>query len=507
MTDSKKDFSNLMSLSKKAKLMESISFLLEWDQETYMPKEGSNLRAEQLELMASLIHKERTNKKFASSLDKMIDIKNGEIKARDLPPSYKAALKQWRRDYLIAHALPNKFIKNYAKLCSESMTVWAAAKKENNFKKFAPYLKKIVKFSQKKAEYLGYEEHPYDALIDCYEPDTTTEQITTLFNALRPEISSLLKNILASKEKIDDKALHGEFSTSQQMAFGEMLLKEMGYDLNKGRLDLSNHPFSMSLHPSDSRVTTRIHPTSLFDCISAVLHEGGHSLYEMGLLPEYYGSPLCEASSFGIHESQSRLWETCIGQCKPFWEHYLPFLQKSFPQIAKLTTDQFYRAINKVTPSCTRVEADEVTYSLHIILRFEIEKGLIDNSIDVKDVPEIWNAKMKEYLGICPKTDAEGCLQDIHWSMGGFGYFPTYTLGNIYASQFFHAFEQQFPSWEARVSQGDLIFLKEWLNDKIHKHGRALTAAELVKHVCGTPPTTTPYTTYLTTKYTRIYKL
>lgn len=504
MTQSQKDYQALFQLSKEIRLLDSISYLLEWDQETYMPPKGSSVRAEQLALMSSLAHKKRTSKSYRDKLAKLIDLEGGEIIAKELNFEQKAALNAWRRDFLKASALPNAFVVQFAKLTSESMSVWGAARKENHFPTFAPYLERIIEMSRQKADYLGYENHPYDALLDSFEPDATTKQIDQLFKRVKSSIHGLLEKILRSKQ-VDDSCLHGKFDAEKQLHIGRELLAAMGYDLNKGRLDLSNHPFSMSIHPSDSRVTTRIHRSSLFDSLSAVLHEGGHSLYEMGLLPEYYGSPLCEAVSLGIHESQSRLWETRIGQSKPFWFHFLPMLQKEFKQLAGVTLEQFYKAINRVAPTFIRVEADEVCYSLHVILRFEIEKQLIEGSLKVADLPCAWNQLMTDYLGITPATDSEGCLQDIHWAMGGFGYFPTYTLGNLYAAHFFNAFAKEHPDWEKRVANGELIFLKEWLNVNIHKLGRSYSASDLLKKVSGEKLSETPYLDYLTDKYQKIY--
>ncbi len=470
-----------------------------------MPKKGNLVRADQLELLASLSHEEKTSKKFQTALAKLINLDTGAILGSGLNDPQKAALREWRRDFLKSAALPNAFVKAFARLSCESMVAWSEARKANRFSDFAPYLERVIEMCRQKAEYLGYKQHPYDALLDCFEPGATTSEIDAVFKKVKKAVRTLLAQIVASKQ-VDDRCLHGKFSSDKQLAFGRELLTAMGYDLEQGRLDLSNHPFSMSIHPSDSRVTTRIHRTSLFDSISAVLHEGGHSLYEMGLLPEYYGSPLCEAVSLGIHESQSRLWETRIGQSKPFWKHFLPPLKAQFKQLEDVTLDQFYRAINKVAPSFIRVEADEVTYSLHVILRFELEKQLIEGSLAVSDLPAAWNGLMETYLGITPPTDREGCLQDIHWSMGAFGYFPTYTLGNLYAAHFFKAFENEFPDWEKRVAKGELLFLREWLRENIHRHGRMHSAHELLKRVSGQKNLSeAPYIAYLNQKYQGIY--
>lgn len=484
--------------------MESISSLLEWDNETYMPPDGAMIRSQQIELMASLAHKEKTSHSFEAKLRKLYDLDTHTVIQKGLSFKQKAALREWGRDFKLASALPNPFVKEFARLTAESLTIWTQARQGNDFSLFAPYLEKIVKMLQKKTDYLGYEEHPYDALLNFYEPDLTVKKLNPLFSIIKEEIQALLKTLLASPQ-VDESCLHGKFSSEKQLAFGKHLLEAMGCSQKKGRLDLSTHPFSMAIHPFDSRVTTRIHPSSVFDSISSVLHEGGHSLYEMGLDPEYYGSPICEAASHGIHESQSRLWETRIGQSKPFWKYFLPRLAEAFPQLRPVTLDQFYKAINQVSPAYIRVESDEVTYSLHIILRYELEKKLIGGTLKVREIPEAWNEGMKSLLGVLPPSDKEGCLQDVHWSIGAIGYFPTYALGNLYTSQFFDAFEKDYPQWHKKVEKGELLFVTEWLRENIHRHGRAYRPDELIKRVTGKTLSAKPYLDYLNNKYKKIY--
>lgn len=507
MHDSQKDYKKLHEISRYARTLAGISSLLEWDHETYMPPGAADIRAEQLKILAGLIHKEKTSTKFAKALDALIDIHSGNIIAKNLKEEQKAALKEWRRDYLHDHALPQAFVKDFAKLTSKAQSVWRNAKNENDFSLFAPYLEKIVAMCRKKAEYLKYKDNPYDALLDLYEPEASYQEIKTEFTSLKRNIIGLLKKITASKV-IDDSFLQGKFDHGKQLKFGHLILDAMGYPKNYGRLDLSTHPFSSSCHPTDSRITTRIHPTSLISNISVCLHEGGHSLYEMGLPQEHYGSPLGEAISLGVHESQSRWWETRIGQSKPFWQYYLPLLTKEFKgALENVDLEKFYRAINKVEPSFIRVEADEVTYPLHVILRFELEAALIDGTLKVKDVPEAWNGKMQELLGITPKNNAEGCLQDVHWSMGGLGYFPTYTLGNMYAAHLFAPFEKQHPDWANRVAKGELGFIKDWLAENVYQHGRRYTSKELLKHASGQPFSAKAYIDYLNKKYSEVYHL
>lgn len=508
MTDNNvQNYEALHKLSKNIEVLKGVSSLLNWDQETFMPEGSAEIRSEQLQILAGIEHKEKTSKKYISTLSKLIDIKTGEIHATTLPANKKAALVRWRRDYLHATSLPEKFVTEFARLTSESQMAWKYAREENAYSKFEPCLNKIIEMSRKKADYLGFQAHPYDALIDDNEPGMTTAEVTTLFSKVKLAISKLLKDITSAKS-INDDFLFGNFSKDKQLMFAEELLEDMGFSKQYGRLDQSTHPFSSSCHPTDSRITTSIHPKSIMSNIFAVLHEGGHSLYEMHLPQEHYGSPLCQAISMGMHESQSRWWETRIGQEKAFWKRYLPRLKQTFKgKFDTISADTFYRAINKVTPSLIRIEADEVTYPLHVIVRFELERALIEGSLKVKELPEAWNAKTEELLSIRPKTDAEGCLQDIHWSVGAFGYFPTYTLGNMYAAHLFVCFENDHPDWERKVSQGNLRFINDWLNEKVHRYGRQFDSKELLKKSTGKTFSEKAYIDYLNNKYRTLYKI
>lgn len=506
MEQAQRHYEQLHKRSREARTLSSVAALLDWDHETYMPSDGAGIRAEQLELLAGIIHAKKTGKPFASSLAKLINIETGQVLAPELNEAQRAALREWRRDYLLDKALPKRFVEKLAKLTSQAMNVWRHARQQDAFQQFAPYLDQLVKMQRKKAEYFGYKEHPYDALLNQYEHGATTAEISTLFSSLRSSLTPFIKQVAAS-QSCDDHFLFGTFDQEQQLKFSRELLKEMQYDMKKGRLDLSAHPFSTSMHPSDSRITTRIHPTGLFSNISAVMHETGHALYEMNLPAEHYGSPLGEAISLGMHESQSRWWETLIGHSKPFWQRYLPLLKQHFKsQLDHVSLDAFYRAINKVNPSYIRIEADEATYGLHVILRFELERALIEGSLKVRDVPEAWNAQMKDLLGVTPPTNREGCLQDIHWAMGAFGYFPTYTLGNLYASHLFLGFARDFPNWKEKLTAEGLGFIKEWLAKSVHRHGRRYTSKELLQQVAGKPFSADAFIQYLTGKYGELCK-
>lgn len=506
--DNKKDlYSQLHNLSKTTALFSSIEQLLEWDQETYMPKEAIHLRSMQVEMLASLVHKNKTSKTFAKLLNELIDIESGEIKNAELPSSKIAALREWRRDYLHAVKLPNPFVKKFAKTTSTASHAWKSAKAHNDFKEFAPHLENVVSLCRKKADILGFKEHPYDALLDLYEPEMKTSILIPLFSKLKFDLTALLKKITAAP-LIPHEFLRCHCPKYKQVAFAHQILKAMGFHEHTSRLDISAHPCCATLLPNDVRMTTRINPDDPFFSIFAVLHEGGHGLYGLGRPKEEFGSPLAESLSMGIDESQSRWWETLIGQSRPFWEYFFPLLQAEFPEhFQSIDLDDFYRAINHVKPNLIRIEADEVTYNLHIIIRFELEKALIEGSMKVRDIPDAWNEKMRQYLGISPEFEGEGCLQDIHWSLGYFGYFPTYTLGNLYASQFFQVFEKNYPHWKEQVGKGDLRFIREWLKSNIHQYGRQFTPADLCKKITGSFLSEEPFINYLNNKYKALYHI
>jgi len=500
----KKDpYAQLHALSKTAALLNSVHNLLGWDLETYMPKGAAEPRAHQIELIASLVHKAKTSSGFAKLLGRLIDLNSGEILALELAPEKKAALREWRKDYLKAVKLPNALIRKFAKLTSHAVGIWAEAKRTNQFSHFSPLLEKIVALSKKKADLLGYSEHPYDALLDLYEPGLTVATLSPLFERLKTFLIPLLKNIRETTK--DGPSLKGPFPKQEQLNFAHFLLKKMGFKPSTSRLDESVHPFCTSIHIADTRMTTHVSEEDLLFSIFSVIHEGGHGLYNQGLPQEYWGSPLAESLSFGIDESQSRLWETIIGHSISFWTAFYPHLQKEFPQqLESLSLDQFYRMINRVGPSLIRIHADEVSYSLHIILRFEVEKKWMEGSLSVKELPNFWREKMREYFGIVPPTDSEGCLQDIHWAFGYIGYFPSYTLGNLYAAQFFEAFTKAHPQWEEAIKLGELDLLREWLKENIHRWGRQLSADELIVQVSQKKLTEEAYISYLKKKYLNV---
>ncbi len=494
-------YDQLLEKSKVIHIYQSVLSLLHWDQETHMPSGGLTMRGEQIALLSQLAHEEKTSKSYKAALEKLVSLKTGKIKIKGLSKLQQIAVREWQKDYCRANKLPSSFVKAFSQLTSEASQVWALAKKENNFKLFAPFLQRIVQMNREKATILGFTDHPYDALLESHEPCMTSARCSKIFNGLQGELKGLLKKIREEK-KPDVRFLHRRISNEKQKEISHWLTSAMPVDPEYTRLDLSSHPFSIALNPKDSRITTRYLPHSFMSNIFSILHEEGHSMYELGLQSEYWGTAVCESASLSIHESQSRWWETIIGRSFPFWKHFYPQLQKILPSHLKgVSLDKFYRAIHLVTPSFIRVEADEVTYCLHIILRFEIEKQLIAGSLAVADLPEAWNAKFKELFGIKPPSDAQGCLQDIHWSLGDFGYFPTYALGNILAAQLFSTFAKEHPDWEQKVESGDLAFIREWLKKNIHQWGRTYNYDEFAKRITGKPISESFYCKYLKKKY------
>ncbi len=476
--------------------------LLHWDQEVNMPAKGADARASAISYLCAIVHNkfiEVNDDGLLTKLKRNLD--QGKLKGNDAV----IVAETWR-SYEREKKLPEAFVKELAEVSSKSQTVWAEARAKNDFKLWLPWLEKIVKLKRQEAKYVGYKNSPHDALIDVYEPGMTTESTAMVLNDLKDFLVPFLQKIRASKTKVDAKKIIGQFPVDKQFAFSQFIASKIGFDLESGRLDKSVHPFSTSFHPTDIRMTTRYKESDIFYSIGSTIHETGHSLYEQNLPIEHFGTPLGEAISLGIHESQSRLWENQIGRSKAFWQYFYPKLQKEFPTpFKKLKLDEFYRIINKVEPSFIRTEADEVTYNLHIILRFELEREVIEGSLDLKDLPKIWNAKMKEYLGVDVPRDQLGILQDVHWSGGDFGYFATYSLGNLYAAQFYNQMRKDLPKLDKQIAKGNFAEINQWLKHHIHRHGKTYRASDLVKRVTGEPLNSRYFAEYLEKKYKEIY--
>ncbi|HON79991.1 MAG TPA: carboxypeptidase M32 [Spirochaetota bacterium] len=477
--------------------------VLHWDMETYMPEKGINGRSGQISLLSEIAHKWLT----ADETIRSIEAAELETAGDEYYSDSAAMLRAARRQYEQQAKLPESLVVQFAETTAEANSIWVKARSDNDFPAFSQSLEKIVSLNREMAECLGYRESPYDALLDLYEPDMTASMVAPLFNAMKERLVPMVK---AVSEKGNEKNPLEEmsFDVNAQERFGLMVLGDMGYDFSRGRQDRSAHPFTTSFGPWDVRITTRFHEQDLLSALFSTIHEGGHALYEQGLPLDMTGTPLCEAVSLGVHESQSRLWENIVGRSREFWGHYFPKLRKHFPTIpGGINEDLFYRLANRVEPGLVRVESDEVTYNLHIFIRFEIEQELIAGTLRIQDLPERWNEGYRSYLGIVPPDDARGCLQDIHWAHGSFGYFPTYSLGNLLSAQFFNAAEKAVPDLKSRIAGGDLGSLKEWLNEHIHCHGARYTMPELVKEVTGEKMRAEPFLDYLEIKFNALYNM
>jgi carboxypeptidase Taq len=497
----------LKGLLLEIKKIESIEALLHWDQETYMPSGSGNIRAQHISFLSSLAHKLHTSDAFAKELSGLVDMETGSALDQQATKETRRLLYLIWKNYRDASVLPETFVSEMSLLSSQGQQVWVKSREANDFDAFAPYLEKMVAMKKQEADYYGYETTPYDSLLDKYEPEMTTRQLNTLFDPLRDRLVKLVKQVKESGTIIDGNPLLRSFNVQQQWNFGMKVIEAMGFDLKTGRQDRSAHPFTTSFHPHDVRITTRLNENFFKTALFGTVHEAGHGLYEQGLPADDYGTPFCDAISFGFHESQSRLWENLVARGKSFWNHFFPILKDHFKEPLKdIDQESFYRMINTVTPSLIRVEADEVTYSLHIMLRFEIEKQLINENLPVKELPQVWNQKMKDYLGVVPEDFKNGVLQDIHWSMGYFGYFPTYALGNMYAVPLFQQAQKDIPGLDRHINKGELLPLKEWLNTHIHNHGRRFSASDLMVNLTGKTLSSEPFMDYLETKYRDIYK-
>lgn len=478
--------------------LKSVLALLDWDQQVNMPEKGAVRRAETAACLAGLLHDKFTSREFVFLLRavKML-ASQGKLDERQ-----RAVVREVNREYMREKKLPTLFVRELAQLTSEAHLVWARARQENKFRLFLPYLERIIDLKRREAAYVGHKETPYDALLDIYEPGTKTSEVAAVFSELKEFLIPFLSQIKGAKVGTNPKVLHGNFPQAKQEEIGRLFAEKLGFDPKAGRIDQAVHPFATGFHPEDVRITTRFDTNNLLYSLMSIVHEVGHALYEQGLPAENFGTPLAESISLGIHESQSRVWENQVGRSLPFWQYFYPLLRRAFREpFAKIKLEDFYSALNTVKPSLIRTEADEVTYNLHIILRFELEKALIEGEIEARELPRIWKKKMKEYLGVDPLTDREGVLQDVHWSAGLFGYFPTYALGNLYAAQFFAAAKKQIPDLEKQFTRGQFKKFHAWLKENIHIHGKLYSADQLCRKVSGEKLDPSYFTRYLTQKY------
>ncbi len=477
-------FELLCQHAREAALLESVGYLLEWDERTLMPHAGGEYRAEQVTILSSLAHQRQTDPRIGGWLDELGD----SPLAADPHSDTGATIRELRRKYQKKTKLPQALVEELARTAILGQQAWVEARQKSDFASFRPLLEKTIDLKQQQAECLGYQECRYDALLDDYEPAESTSNIARVLDGLRQELVPLVAEIAASGRTPRREILTRHYPSESQRDFGADMAKRIGFEFDRGRLDVTVHPFCSTMGPHDCRITTRYNVHHFPGAFFGILHEAGHGIYEQGLRPAQYGLPPGEAISLGIHESQSRMWENLVGRSRAFWEHCYPAARQAFPEaLGDAAVDDFYFAINDVRPSLIRVEADEATYNLHILVRFELEQALINDDLPVADLPAAWNEKYRGYLGIEPPDDAQGVLQDIHWSAGLVGYFATYSLGNLYAAQFFNTAQQQLGDLNAMFRRGEFGPLRQWLQENIHQHGRRYTAAQLVERITGRP--------------------
>lgn len=494
----------LCQRTREAKVLSSCGDVLAWDERTYMPRKGSNHRADQMALLARLSHEMSTSPRIGDLLGQL----ESTSEAVDAGSLEAANIREIRRSYNRLVKLPVRLVEELARITTQAQQVWAMARQENDFSAFQPYLQQIVKLKREEAQAVGYQDVPYDALLDEYEPGARAQEITRVFQALRSELTPLIAAIQAARPKPDPLILQREYPVDLQKIFGQAAAAAVGFDFDAGRLDTTTHPFCSGMGPGDCRITTRYNPHQFNEAFFGILHEAGHGIYEQGLPASDFGLPSGSYCSLGIHESQSRLWENQVGRSRPFWEHFFPRAQQTFlTALRDVTFDDFLFAINEVKPSLIRVEADEATYNLHIILRFEIEQALLNGDLAVADLPLAWNSRMKELIGLDVREDRLGCLQDIHWSGGGIGYFPTYTLGNLFAAQFMETARKALPDLDESFREGNYLILKNWLNEKVHQPGRRFSSGDLCLRVTGKALDHQPLLRYLKYKYHHLYQI
>ncbi len=484
--------------------LESAAGMLDWDQNTYMPPGGAPARGRQIATLQRLAHEKSTDPALGKLLD---DLQSYE---ESLPYDSDEAglIRVARRDYERAIKVPPAFVAQFSEHRSASFQAWAKARPANDFAKVEPYLEKTLDLSRKLADFFPGYEHIADPLIDFADYGMKVSTVRAVFAELREQLVPIVQTITA-QPLADDACLHQRFPKEKQLAFGMQVVERFGYDLTRGRQDEAPHPFTTEFSINDVRITTRVRDNDLGDALFSTLHEAGHAMYEQGVDTGFEGTPLANGTSSGVHESQSRLWENVVGRSRSFWRFFYPKLQAVFPdQLGDVSLDTFYRAINKVERSLIRTDADEVTYNLHVLLRFDLELQLLEGKLTVHDLPEAWNERFQADLGLVPPDDKDGVLQDVHWYAGVIGgVFQGYTLGNIMGAAFFETALQAHPEITGEIEKGKFDVLHGWLQENIYRHGRKYTASELIERVTGSPLSITPYIQYLRAKYGELYQL
>jgi carboxypeptidase Taq len=480
------------------------AMVLEWDQETYMPPGGVMGRAEQLSTLLRLSHVRFTTDEVGTLLETLED----ELSDKPYDDDDASIVRVTRRDYDQARKIPPELVAEIARAGTIARPAWEKARKDDDFGIFAPYLEKNVELNKRLADALGYEDRPYDALLDRSEPGMTTKELAHIFEQLKQAIVPLVADIARHQDAVDDSVLYRGFDPERQLTYALDVVTRLGYDLERGRQDLSTHPFSIGFGPGDVRITTRVSKDFFNECLFGSIHESGHGMYNQGMAREIDRTPLWDGASPGVHESQSRLWENLVGRGRPFWRHFYPSLQKMFPEpLRGVDETDFHRAVNKAQPSFIRVEADEVTYNMHVLLRFELENQLLEGELKIEDVPEAWNARFKSYLGLDVPNDREGALQDIHWSFVSFGVFPGYTIGNLISAQLMEKIRVDIPDLDEQIERGEFASLLGWLRKNVHRHGRKFTPNELLERATGKPLTAEPWVAYVRDKFGALYGL
>lgn len=493
-------YTQYQEIIQKAADLQFASAVLGWDQEVYMPAKGFPYRGRQLATLATQAHEMVTSQQYADILQQLST-------AQGLTDVQQHNIRLSLEDYEKNKKLPPSFIDALTQQTSASYSAWLRARSENNYKTYQPQLQQMIALKKEQAALYGYKHHPYDALLDDYEKGATVAMLDPVFQMVKEQLPPFLQHITAAPQ-VGNDFFHQHFPKQQQWDFSISVLQRMSYDMDAGRQDLSEHPFTTTFAPTDVRITTRVDEDNFASLLWSSIHEGGHALYEQGLPAAEYGMPLGSAASLSVHESQSRLWENCVGRSHSFWQFFYPQLQQLFPQqLSSVSVSDFYKGVNQVKPSLVRTEADEVTYHFHVLIRYEIEKTLIDGSLGAADVAAAWNDKYKTYLGIQPPDDKSGVLQDVHWSHGSFGYFPTYSLGSFYAAQFFEQAMQDISGLQAQISQGQFAQLLQWLRENVHYHGRRYTSEELCQRITGRGLDFSAFMRYIQNKYAGIYGL
>ncbi|NNE91200.1 MAG: carboxypeptidase M32 [Verrucomicrobiales bacterium] len=489
-------YQKLVDLSNELKLLSDAAGLLSWDQEVNMAKKGVGYRARQMAWFSGEYHARFTAPEVGDWISEC------EENVGDLDPESDSAanLREWRHGYDRETKLPADLVTEFARVRSLAHESWAEAREKSEFTHFAPDLEKLIGLCKQQAECWGYEDKLYDALLDKYERGSTTAEITAVFADLKKELVPLVEEA-CSQEPFDPVKVGADYSIEKQQAFNREVAEAVGFDFEAGRIDTAVHPFCTGLGPLDTRLTTRYMKSDFRSSLYGVLHETGHGLYDQGLREEDYGLPIGDAVSLGVHESQSRLWENQVGRSPEFWDRWLPKAAEYFPNLAELSVEEMTRACNQAERSFIRVEADEVTYDLHIMLRFEMESAIFNDELPVAEIPAEWNRRFKESFGLEVDNDSNGCLQDIHWSMGGFGYFPTYSLGNLNASHLFKAAKSQDSEIETGLANGNYTPLLQWMRTRIHEPGSRFLPKDLVERAAGSPVTADAHLAHLRSRY------